>query len=103
MSAETIHPNQRVDEIRARLDHPIIDSDGHMIEFLPAIRDRLKGQSGEPKKRTEEPSAESKQRDEDLVAFHKAVQEDRWADALRIGEPYGWASDNNEGETNAAE
>jgi len=28
-------------EIRARLNHPIIDSDGHMIEFEPAILDYL--------------------------------------------------------------
>jgi predicted TIM-barrel fold metal-dependent hydrolase len=30
-----------VERIRARLDHPIIDSDGHLIEFLPAVRARL--------------------------------------------------------------
>jgi predicted TIM-barrel fold metal-dependent hydrolase len=33
-------------EIRARLKHPIIDSDGHMIEFEPAIVDSLKHVGG---------------------------------------------------------
>ncbi|MCH2169689.1 amidohydrolase family protein [Myxococcota bacterium] len=27
--------------IRARLPHPVIDADGHIIEFLPAVRDHL--------------------------------------------------------------
>ena len=25
--------------IREELDHPVIDADGHIIEFIPAIRD----------------------------------------------------------------
>ena len=25
--------------IRARLDHPVIDGDGHLVEFLPLVRD----------------------------------------------------------------
>jgi predicted TIM-barrel fold metal-dependent hydrolase len=33
-------------EIRARLDHPVIDADGHIIEFLPAIRDFLVEEGG---------------------------------------------------------
>ncbi|HUE81560.1 MAG TPA: amidohydrolase family protein [Pyrinomonadaceae bacterium] len=33
-------------EIRARLNHPIIDSDGHMIEFEPAILDYLTAVGG---------------------------------------------------------
>ena len=33
-------------EIRARLDHPVIDADGHIIEFLPAIRDFLIEEGG---------------------------------------------------------
>ncbi len=33
-------------EIRARLNHPIIDSDGHMIEFEPAILDYLQDVGG---------------------------------------------------------
>jgi predicted TIM-barrel fold metal-dependent hydrolase len=28
-------------DIRARLDHPIIDADGHCIEFIPVVRDLL--------------------------------------------------------------
>ena len=28
-------------EIRAGLDHPVIDSDGHLIEFLPAVMSYL--------------------------------------------------------------
>ncbi|MHA7839192.1 MAG: amidohydrolase family protein, partial [bacterium] len=27
--------------VRSRLDHPVIDADGHMIEFLPVVRDFL--------------------------------------------------------------
>ena len=33
-------------EIRAGLSHPIIDADGHLIEFLPAIRDYLREEGG---------------------------------------------------------
>jgi hypothetical protein len=33
-------------EIRARLNHPIIDSDGHTVEFLPAFLDVLKEVGG---------------------------------------------------------
>ena len=33
-------------EIRARIDHPIIDSDGHAIEYLPLVRDILLEQAG---------------------------------------------------------
>jgi predicted TIM-barrel fold metal-dependent hydrolase len=40
-------PNGPVDEIRARLDHPVIDSDGHVIEFLPAVCDHLKALAGQ--------------------------------------------------------
>ena len=36
-----------VRRIRARLDHPIIDSDGHLIEFLPLVRDLLVDLAGE--------------------------------------------------------
>ena len=37
---------KRVQEIVARLDHPVVDSDGHCIEYLPAVRDRLKELAG---------------------------------------------------------
>ncbi len=33
-------------QIRARLNHPVIDADGHTIEFMPAVRERLKGLAG---------------------------------------------------------
>ncbi len=32
--------------IRARLDHPVIDADGHIIEFLPLVRDLLADDAG---------------------------------------------------------
>lgn len=32
--------------VRARLDHPVIDSDGHLIEFMPAFFDYLKEVGG---------------------------------------------------------
>ena len=33
--------------IRARLDHPVIDADGHLVEFLPLVRDFLGELGGE--------------------------------------------------------
>jgi predicted TIM-barrel fold metal-dependent hydrolase len=33
--------------IRRRLDHPVIDADGHTLEFLPAVRDQLREIAGE--------------------------------------------------------
>ncbi len=33
-------------EIRARLPHPVIDSDGHVLEFIPAVRDELEALAG---------------------------------------------------------
>ena len=36
-----------VDEIRKRIGHPIIDSDGHLIEYQPLVRDILREQSGD--------------------------------------------------------
>jgi predicted TIM-barrel fold metal-dependent hydrolase len=33
-------------EVRAGLDHPVIDADGHIIEFLPAVRDFLVEEGG---------------------------------------------------------
>jgi predicted TIM-barrel fold metal-dependent hydrolase len=35
------------DQIRRRLDHPVIDADGHSLEFLPAVRDHLREIAGE--------------------------------------------------------
>ncbi|MBW2232443.1 MAG: amidohydrolase family protein [Deltaproteobacteria bacterium] len=31
----------RIQRIKAQLDHPVIDADGHMVEFLPAVRDEI--------------------------------------------------------------
>jgi predicted TIM-barrel fold metal-dependent hydrolase len=33
--------------VRRRLDHPVIDADGHSLEFLPAVRDHLRELAGE--------------------------------------------------------
>jgi predicted TIM-barrel fold metal-dependent hydrolase len=33
-------------EIRARLPHPVIDSDGHVLEFIPAVRDEIEALAG---------------------------------------------------------
>ena len=40
-------PSDEVAAIRNRLDHPVIDSDGHLLEFLPLVRDILVGIAGE--------------------------------------------------------
>src|SRR5262245_65922164 len=32
--------------LRARLPHPVIDSDGHTLEFIPAVRDELVALAG---------------------------------------------------------
>lgn len=37
----------RVEEIRARLGHPVIDSDGHDVEYLPLVRDELRALAGQ--------------------------------------------------------
>jgi predicted TIM-barrel fold metal-dependent hydrolase len=34
--------------IRSRLAHPVIDADGHIVEFFPLIRDFLAEEAGEP-------------------------------------------------------
>ena len=39
-------PSRKVDTIKARLDHPVIDSDGHAIEFVPLVLDILEEQAG---------------------------------------------------------
>jgi predicted TIM-barrel fold metal-dependent hydrolase len=40
-------PSAEVARIRAGLDHPIIDADGHAIEYLPLVRDILRDQAGD--------------------------------------------------------
>jgi predicted TIM-barrel fold metal-dependent hydrolase len=37
----------RVEKVRALLDHPIIDSDGHDIEYLPLVREELRALAGQ--------------------------------------------------------
>src|SRR5690606_28950916 len=32
--------------IRAELDHPVVDADGHIIEYVPAIRDLIGDDAG---------------------------------------------------------
>jgi predicted TIM-barrel fold metal-dependent hydrolase len=38
-------PSDEVRRIKARLEHPVIDSDGHAIEYLPLVRDILREQA----------------------------------------------------------
>lgn len=38
--------SHEVDAIKARLDHPIIDSDGHLVEHLPVLHDLIREQAG---------------------------------------------------------
>ena len=45
MSSHSL-PHASSQEIRSRLDHPVIDADGHIIEFLPAVRDFLVEEGG---------------------------------------------------------
>ena len=40
-------PSREVATIRERIDHPIIDNDGHIIEYLPLVRDILVELAGE--------------------------------------------------------
>src|SRR5262245_30896181 len=39
-------PSDEVARIRARLDHPIVDADGHLVEFLPLVVDLLHEEAG---------------------------------------------------------
>ncbi len=45
-AANPVPANTAVDRIRGRLDHPVIDSDGHLIEYLPVIYDLLEETGG---------------------------------------------------------
>jgi predicted TIM-barrel fold metal-dependent hydrolase len=40
-------PNDRVAQIRRHLAHPIIDADGHLVEFMPMVIDCLREVAGE--------------------------------------------------------
>src|SRR5262249_56450581 len=39
--------SREVAAIRARLDHPVIDADGHLIEYAPLVRDFVAEEAGE--------------------------------------------------------
>src|SRR5688572_28991684 len=39
--------SREIDAIKARLDHPVIDSDGHCVEYLPIVGEILREQSGD--------------------------------------------------------
>ncbi|HIF62571.1 MAG TPA: amidohydrolase [Deltaproteobacteria bacterium] len=43
----TISPSPSADRIRRRIDHPIIDADGHCLEYLPLVYDYLREAGGE--------------------------------------------------------
>jgi len=47
MSATAFQPNPRVRELRARLDHPVVDGDGHLLESVPLFFDFLRAVGGE--------------------------------------------------------
>ncbi len=32
-------PSDEVSQVRSKIDHPVIDSDGHLIEYIPVVRD----------------------------------------------------------------
>ena len=36
----------KLERVRAGLEHPIIDGDGHLVEYLPAVREHLVGLAG---------------------------------------------------------
>ncbi|MCU1372898.1 MAG: Amidohydrolase [Actinomycetia bacterium] len=38
--------SREVDAIKARLDHPVIDSDGHAVEYIPVVAEILREQAG---------------------------------------------------------
>jgi hypothetical protein len=39
--------SREVDAIKAKLDHPVIDSDGHAVEYLPVVREIIREQAGD--------------------------------------------------------
>jgi predicted TIM-barrel fold metal-dependent hydrolase len=40
-------PSDDVQKVRSRIDHPVIDSDGHLIEYIPLVRDFIVEDAGE--------------------------------------------------------
>ncbi len=47
MSGAEYVPSAEVQEVRAAIDHPVIDSDGHLIEYIPLVRDFIVEDAGE--------------------------------------------------------
>jgi predicted TIM-barrel fold metal-dependent hydrolase len=45
--AMSFRPDDDVAAIRSRINHPVVDSDGHVIEYLPLVRDVLVELAGE--------------------------------------------------------
>ena len=43
----TFAPSAAVQAIRDQLDHPVVDTDGHVIEYLPWVRDLVVDIAGE--------------------------------------------------------
>ena len=39
-------PTDAVARVRARIDHPVIDADGHLLEFLPLVNDLVREVAG---------------------------------------------------------
>jgi predicted TIM-barrel fold metal-dependent hydrolase len=39
-------PSDAVARVRARIDHPVIDADGHLLEFLPLVNDLVREVAG---------------------------------------------------------
>jgi predicted TIM-barrel fold metal-dependent hydrolase len=46
MSTSRFRPSRDVEAIRKRLDHPVLDCDGHFIAFMPLVKDLLAGIGG---------------------------------------------------------
>jgi len=38
--------HRNADEVRARIDHPVIDSDGHLLEYIPTVRELFIEEAG---------------------------------------------------------
>ena len=78
-------------EVRARLHHPVIDSDGHTVEFEPAVMDTLREIGGPgiveryKTKRTEGPTASSG----GMLNWHRLTPHERHDQRLTV--PPWWA------------
>ncbi len=47
MAAEPVfEPSASTRRVREQIDHPVIDSDGHLLEYLPAVREILRDLAG---------------------------------------------------------